>query len=117
MSGLGGATGSYVNQRMNGIAHNEVDWGAVAVDGVWGAIGGAVSYGVADVGGPGCTTLSNTLSKPAVEVGKQLVEDATTTAVITGTTWLNGTKMNMLRKRAQRNYKSSEVYYETVSGF
>ena len=49
-SGLGGAAGSYVSQRMNGESHNDVNWGDVVMDGVWGAIGGALSYGVADVG-------------------------------------------------------------------
>jgi len=36
-SGAGGAASSYVNQRMNGRSHDEVDWGTVAIDGVWGA--------------------------------------------------------------------------------
>lgn len=104
-SGFGGSASSYVNQRMNGVSHSEVDWETVAIDGVWGAIGGAISFGVADVGGPTCQTLKQIVSKPATEISKQAVDDLAMSAAISVGTWLNGSKMasigktNMLYKR------------------
>ena len=50
VSGLGSSLGSYVNQRMNGTEFEDIAWGAVVIDGVWGAIGGALSFGAADIG-------------------------------------------------------------------
>ena len=97
-SGAGGATGSYVNQRMNGVPHNEVDWGTVAIDGLWGTVGGMLSYGMADVGGKLCNTLRDNLALRGKSFVLQVTRDFITTAIIAAGTWLNGTKMNMLFK-------------------
>lgn len=50
-SGIGNAIASYTNQRMNGISHNEINWSTVVIDGLWGVVAGALSFGVADIGG------------------------------------------------------------------
>ena len=100
-SGAGGAASSYVNQRMNGTSHKDVDWGTVAVDGIWGAVGGALSFGMADVGGQTVKTLRQTLAQPLKNIGKQAATDFATATVIAFGTWLNGTKMNTMRSRAK----------------
>ena len=97
-SGAGGAASSYVNQRMNGRSHDEVDWGTVAIDGVWGAIGGALSFGTADVGGKMCKTLAENLALKGKAFWSQAASDFATTITIAAGTWLNGTKMNLLRE-------------------
>ena len=97
-SGAGGAASSYVNQRMNGRSHDEVDWGTVAIDGVWGAIGGALSFGTADVGGKTCKTLAENLALKGKAFWSQAASDFATTITIAAGTWLNGTKMNLLRE-------------------
>ena len=98
-SGAGGAASSYVNQRMNGKKHNEVDWDTVAIDGVWGAVGGALSFGAADVGGKACKTLAQNIALKGKKLVTQLASDLATATTISFGTWLNGTKMNMLYKR------------------
>ena len=95
-SGLGGAAGSYVSQRMNGKSHNDVNWGDVVMDGVWGAIGGALSYGVADVGGKTCSTFAENMALQGAEFAEQVGTDVATNIVIGFGTWLNGSKMRML---------------------
>ena len=97
-SGIGGAVSSYTNQRMNGTARNKIDWGTVAIDGVWGAVGGAFSFGVADIGGKMCKTLSENLALRGAALWKQIGSDFANTLIITAGTWLNGTKMNLLRE-------------------
>lgn len=97
-SGAGGAASSYVNQRMNGKSHDEVDWATVAIDGVWGAVGGALSFGTADVGGKMCKTLAENLSLKGKALLSQAGSDFATTFTIAAGTWLNGTKMNLLRE-------------------
>ena len=97
-SGAGGAASSYVNQRMNGKSHDEVDWTTVAIDGVWGAVGGALSFGTADVGGKMCKTLAENLSLKGKALLSQAGSDFATTFTIAAGTWLNGTKMNLLRE-------------------
>ena len=96
-SGAGGAASSYVNQRMNGISHDKVDWGTVAVDGVWGTVGGALSFGTADVGGKMCKTLAENVALKGKAFWSQVGSDFATTLTIAAGTWLNGTKMNLLR--------------------
>ena len=81
-SGVGGAAGSYVNQRMNGTDHKSIDWATVAIDGVWGAIGGALSFGVADIGGATVKTTREIISQPIKKVAKQAVSDFAATSVI-----------------------------------
>ena len=98
-SGVGGAASSYVNQRMNGTERNKIDWGTVAIDGVWGAVGGALSFGMADIGGKACKTLAENLSLTGKELLKQAASDFTTTTTIAFGTWLNGSKMNMMYER------------------
>jgi RHS repeat-associated protein len=98
-SGAGGAAGSYVNQRMNGVEHKDVDWGTVIIDGAWGAVGGAVSFGMADVGGITCKTLAANLALKGKDLVVQAGSDFATAAVISSGIWLNGSKMNMLYKR------------------
>ena len=97
-SGAGGATSSYINQRMNGKSHNEVDYETVIVDGVWGAIGGMLSFGTADIGGKTCKTLMENLALKGKAFLNQVGSDVATTFTITIGTWLNGTKMNSLRE-------------------
>ena len=97
-SGAGGAVSSYVNQRMNGTAHENVDWGTVFIDGVWGAVGGALSFGTADVGGKMCKTLAENLALKGKTRLVQAGSDFFTTLTIAAGTWLNGTKMNLLRE-------------------
>ena len=98
-SGFGGAAGSYVNQRMNGVRHKDIDWDAVVIDGVWGAAGGMLSYGMADVGGSTCKTLLENLSLKRKELIVQAATDFGTATIISAGTWLNSAKMNMLYKR------------------
>ena len=98
-SGVGGAAGSYVNQRMNGTAHDNIDWATVAIDGVWGAVGGALSFGVADIGGATVKTAKQIISQPAKKVAEQAVSDFATTSVIALGAWYNGSKMHTLRAR------------------
>ena len=97
-SGAGGAASSYVNQRMNGKSHDEVDWGTVAIDGVWGAVGGALSFGTADVGGKMCKSLAENLALKGKAFWRQAGSDFVTTLTIAAGTWLNGTKMNLLKE-------------------
>ena len=99
VSGIGGATGSYVNQRMNGISHQNINWGMVAIDGIWGIIGGALSFGTADVGGITEKTVKQTLSQSIKAIGKQAVSDLATTSVIGIGTWYNASKLHTLRAR------------------
>ncbi len=96
VSGFGGAAGSYINQRMSGKEHDEVNWKSVAISGVWGAIGGAISFGVADIGGATCQTLKQTLSHSLKEIFKQAGSDLATTSAITFGTWLNDAGMNTM---------------------
>ncbi len=98
-SGCGGAAGSYVSQRMNGIRHEDVDWGTVAIDGVWGAVGGMLSFGMADIGGRACKTLAENLALKGTDLAIQVATDFATATIISAGTWLNGSKMNMLYKR------------------
>ena len=98
-SGFGGAAGSYVNQRMNGAKHEEVDFGTVVIDGVWAAVGGMLSFGMADVGGRTCKTLAENLALKGKDRAIQAATDFTTATMISSGTWLNGSKMNMLYKR------------------
>ena len=83
---------------MNGKSHNEVDWGTVAIDGVWGAVGGALSFGTADVGGKMCNSLAENLALKGKAFWSQAGSDFATTLTIAAGTWLNGTKMNLLRE-------------------
>ena len=94
--GVGGATSSYVNQRMNGISHKDVDWKTVALDGAWGAVGAALTFGAADVGGPGMQTVKEIFRQSGRKIMKQAANDLLTSTVISAGTWLNGTKMNRL---------------------
>jgi len=98
-SGVGGGISSYVNQRMNGVDHNNVDWGTVAIDSAWGAVGGMLSFGMADVGGATCKTLAENLVLKGKDLVIQAATDFTTASAISAGTWLNGSKMNMLYKR------------------
>ena len=98
-SGFGGAAGSYLNQRMNGAKHEEVDWGTVAIDGVWGAVGGMLSFGMADIGGKACKTLAQNLALKGKDLIRQVLDDFLTSSIISAGVWLNGTKMNKLRER------------------
>ncbi len=94
--GIGGGISSYVNQRMNGVSNEEVDWKTVAIDAVWGSVGAALTYGVADVGGPKAQTLEKIFKQSGRKIVKQAGNDFVTSAEISGGTWLNGTKMNYL---------------------
>ena len=95
--GFGGAVSSYVNQRMNGTKHENIDVGTIVVDTIWGAVGGVLSYGAADIGSTACKTLSDIFSQSGKEIGKQMMSDMSVTAVIGAGTWLNGAKMNAVR--------------------
>jgi len=97
-SGAGGAASSYVNQRLNGKTHDEIDVGSVVIDGIWGAVGGALSFGTADVGGKMCRSLTENLALRGSSFWNQVGEDFSTAFTITFGTWLNGTKMNLLRE-------------------
>jgi len=112
-SGVGGAAGSYVNQRMDGVAPEEVDWGAVAIDAAFSGVGGLISYGVADVGGPGAQTTKQILSQSGTKISNQFADDfATTTAIGLGT-WLNSTKINYLNQKYEKvNYARRHPYAE-----
>jgi RHS repeat-associated protein len=97
-SGFGSALGSYTNQRMNGVPSNSIDWGAVAIDGVWGAVGGALSFGVADVGGPTCLTTRQIVSQPVNRVVSQAFGDLSTNLAIGTGTSLNSMAVNRMIK-------------------
>ena len=97
VSGIGSAGSSYINQRMNGMTHEEVDWGTVAIDGVWGSIGGAISFGVADIGGAACRTLAQNLALKGTAFWTQVGNDFSSTFAITIGTWFNGTKMGWMK--------------------
>ena len=94
---VGGAGSSYLNQRMQGVSNQDINWGAVALDGMWAGVGAALSIGTAGVGTSQVQTLRQILKKPLKEIAKQAVEDFTTSTIISFGTWLNGTKMNSLR--------------------
>ena len=96
--GFGGATSSYVNQRMNGVAHEEVNWASVAVDGAWGAVGAALTFGVADVGGPGAQTLNEIFKQSGRKILKQAGEDFLMSTVISAGTLLNAEKMKYISR-------------------
>ncbi len=97
-SGAGGAAGSYVNQRMNGVEHENVDWETVIIDGIWGAVGGMLSFGTADVGGKMCRTLAENLALRGKAFFIQAGSDFVMAATISAGTWLNGTKMQLIRE-------------------
>ena len=97
-SGAGSAIGSYTNQRMNGVSSNNIDWCTVAIDGVWGIVGGALSFGVADVGGPTCLTTRQIVSQPINRVVSQAFGDVTTNIAIGTGTALNSTAVNRMIK-------------------
>ena len=86
---------------MNGVSHENIDWGTVAIDGAWGVIGGAISFGTADIGGKACKTLADNLALSGKEMLKQAGDDLLTDITVSTGTWLNGTKMNMLYQRIQ----------------
>ena len=94
--GIGGALSSYVNQRMNGIKFRDLDWGAIIIDGIWGAVGTAFSYGLADVGGPKAMTFKDIMKLPGKKILKKAAEDFTYSATISFGTWLNGPKMKYI---------------------
>ena len=96
LGGIGGATSSYINQRMNGKSHSEVDFRTVAIDGVWGAVGTMLSIGTAGIGSNQVQNLRQILSKPIKKIAKQAVDDFSMSAIISFGTWLNGTKMSIL---------------------
>ena len=96
--GFGGATSSYVNQRMNGVAHEEVNWASVAVDGAWGAVGAALTFGIADVGGPGAQTLKEIFKQSGRKILKQAGEDFLMSTVISAGTLLNAEKMKYISR-------------------
>lgn len=96
-SGAGGGVSSYVNQRMNGTPREEVDWLTVGIDSLFGAVGGAFSFGLADVGGAASKTLKQILSQPLRKIGQQAVEDFVATTIVTAGMWLNGTKLNTIK--------------------
>ena len=98
--GIGGAASSYVNQRMNGKSHDEIDVGTVIMDGAWGAVGAALTFGVADVGGPQAQMLRQIFKQPVKKILNQAANDFATSFVISASTWLNATKMNYLRQTA-----------------
>lgn len=98
--GIGGAASSYVNQRLNGKSHDEIDVGTVIMDGAWGAVGAALTFGVADVGGPQAQTLRQIFKQPVKKILNQAANDFATSFVISASTWLNATKMNYLRQTA-----------------
>ena len=86
VSGIGAGFSSYLNQRMNGVSNEDVDYEAVIVDGLWGVAGGVMSYGLADVGGVTCQTLDQVLSQSSSKIVQQATYDiATATVVSTGT--------------------------------
>lgn len=99
--GVGGATSSYVNQRMGGKSRSEIDTRTVIMDGVWGAVGAALTFGVADVGGPQAQTLRQSLMQPGKKILNQAANDFATSVVISAGTWLNATKMNYLKRVAK----------------
>ena len=94
--GIGGAASSYTNQRMNGTSHKDVDWNCVIVDGIWGAVGAALTFGVADVGGPAMKTTREILKQSTHKIVKQATTDFATSVVISAGTWLNGTKAKLI---------------------
>ena len=96
-SGIGSGVSSYVNQKISNDPDVGIDWGTVIVDGIWGTVAGALSFGMADVGGATSKTLREIISQPGREILKQAGTDILTTFVITAGTWFNGTKMNAIR--------------------
>jgi len=96
ISGLGGAASSYVNQQMNGVPFSETGPGTIIIDAIWGAVGGALSFGTADVGGKMCKTLAENLALKGKDFWNQVGSDFATSLITTTGTWLNGTQMNLL---------------------
>lgn len=56
------------------------------------------AHGTADVGGKMCKTLSENLALRGAAFWRQAGSDFATTLTIAAGTWLNGTKMNLLRE-------------------
>ena len=83
---------------MQGVSNQDMDWGAVALDGMWAGVGAALSIGTAGVGTTQVQTLRQILQKPFSEIAKQAAEDFAMSTVISFGTWINGTKMNSLRQ-------------------
>jgi hypothetical protein len=96
-SGVGSAASSYLNQLMNEKEHDEVDFGTVVIDGLWGAIGGALSLGMAGVGGSTCQTLAQNFALRGKDLMVQIGNDFSAAVIISAATWFNGTKMSMIR--------------------
>ena len=96
--GGGGAVSSYVNQRMNGVSHKDVDWVSVGVDGFWGAASAALTFGVAGVGGPKAQTVKAIMKQSVRKIVKKASEDLSMSIVISAGTLLNAEKMKYLRR-------------------
>ena len=60
-----------------------------------GAVGAAVSFGMADVGQ---VTFKTIFSQSAKDMARQAATDFGISSVISFGTWLNGTKMNGIKK-------------------
>ena len=93
-SGASNFAGSALNQTLNG---KTIDWGTAAIDGLWGAVGGALSFGLADVGGATSKTLKQIFSQSGQKIAKDIGEDLLMDITISGSTWINGSKMNLLK--------------------
>jgi len=82
LSGVGAGFTSCINQRLNG---KDIDVGTAIVDGLWGAVGGALSFGLAG-GGDSFQSLKQIFAQPAKKVVQQAAYDLTmATMVSTGT--------------------------------
>ena len=93
MGGVGGAAGSYINQRMNGVAHKDIDKEAIIADALCGAFGNAVSGGVADIGNPNAMTFKSIMKLPGKKILKKAADDFMSSVTVAFGTWIDGMKM------------------------
>lgn len=71
---VGGAGSSYLNQRMQGVSNQDINWGAVALDGMWAGAGAALSIGTAGVGTSQVQTLRQILKKTLKRLQNKLLK-------------------------------------------
>ena len=98
ISGLGGALGSAANQLVSGTSIDNLNWEAIALDGVFAAAGSLLSFGLADVGGPTCQTFKQIFSQKLKDIGKQFAYDFSTTSIIGMNAWLYSSKLQALNR-------------------
>lgn len=99
------------NQKMNG---QKIDCGTVAIDSLWGIIGGALSFGLADV--TKALKLSEILKLPLKDIAALAASDTASSITVSSGIGYSGTLYNSMYKPKQATSLTTKTPSKTTAG-